>query len=288
MNWVTKNIAEAIADFLNGILDFFSQWIIDIFDKDIEIFSSTEIAGAVLVTKGIAIVLVILMTFKHIFSTYVMETDGDPDMDPMQLMVKASVALALIEGNDLIFTIFQTLSKKFSADIVNGSVDATKFTVNMDALTINLAASKITNQSTVVFVIMLLICIIVIIVLSFKAGLRAGELALMKMLFPIMAIDKLGTNPERWNAFFTSYVVTFFGWSFQLFCIRIGMNRMIFAMAEGLLTFINYFAALVLFWLAIKTPKWLEKFAYSSGLGQMAGNGLRTAGFMLPSFMLRR
>lgn len=285
INWITKNMTETASDYLNGGLGFFQDWIISIFDGNIEIFKAAEVEAATLVTKSVSIVLVIIMTFKYIWSTYVMEMDGDPDQDPLQVFVKASVCLAVIEGNSVIFDLFNTISKKFTADMA-GACDAHTFCLKFSSVLSYLTMSSV---KAAILVIILAICLILVIIFSFKAGLRAGELMLMKIVFPLFSIDKLSANQERWNAFFTSYVVTFFSYSLQLFCIRIGLNRVIAALIEGeSASFINYFSALVCFWLAIKTPKWLEKWVYSSGIGQAIGNTGRTMTYMIPTILMRR
>lgn len=282
INWLTKNLINGfLADIVKGTVEFVSQAIINIFDKDIEIMSTKEVDAAVLVTTGIASVLIIVLAFKSIFSTYVTETDGDPDADPLQVWVKVSIALALINGNNIIFAILQTLSKKFTEDLV-GSIKVENF---FNAVGKLLIAKVNLTPLTVIQDIVVFISVICVIILAFKAGIRAGELMLFKITFPIISLDKIGSNNERFNSFFSSYIVTFFGYSIQLFCLRLAINRALSGMSSG--AFINYFAAFVLFYLAIKTPKWLEKFAYSSGLGQIASNGMRTAGFILPSLLRR-
>lgn len=282
INWLTKNLINGfLADIVKGTVEFVSQAIINIFDKDIEIMSTKEVDAAVLVTTGIASVLIIILAFKSIFSIYVTETDGDPDADPLQVWVKVSIALALINGNNIIFAILQTLSKKFTEDLV-GSIEVENF---FAAVAKSLIARANITPLSIIQDIVVFISVVCVIILAFKAGIRAGELILFKIIFPIICLDKIGSNNERFNSFFSSYIVTFFGYSIQLFCLRLAINRALSGMSSG--AFTNYFAAFVLFYLAIKTPKWLEKFAYSSGIGQIASNGMRTAGFILPSLLRR-
>lgn len=286
MNWLTKNISESINDFVSGGLTFFESTITYVFDYNVELFTAAEIASAELVIKSIALVLVVIMILKEIFTTYVMETDGDPDADPMELLVRASWVLALIEGNSLIFDELQVISRKLTKDLV-GTCSAKTFTVKMESLLANMVIENTAHTMTILTCAVLLVLMVVFV---FKAGIRGGELMLARLLWPIFAIDKLKANAERWNAFVTTYVVTFVSYSLQLFLIRLGINRVISAMTEGGVkaTFLNYFAGIVLFFLAIKTPKWLEKFVYSSGLGQMAGNAGRSLTYMIPTMLMRR
>lgn len=274
MNWITKQLAEVFNDYTSAALDFFSNFIISIFDRDVEIFTSTEISAACTVTKLISISLVILFSLKHIWDIYVTEQDGDSDSDPLQIIVNASVSLALIESNDFIFITLRNLSKKFTSDLV-GSVSASDFTVKMSSL---LELLLEPDKAFLFISIMIIVLLIFVIIFSFKAGRRAVELSLMKVLFPIMAVDKMGTGQERWNSFVETYVQTYFGYALQLFLIRLGINRAVAAMVEGTnAKFGNYFAGLCLFWVAISLPKWLDRFTYSSGIGGFLKTSTSTA-----------
>lgn len=107
MNWITKNIFfGSVPDVVNDGVNFISNQIIKLFDKDIELLTTKEISAAVLATTSVASVLVVVMAFKLIFTTYVTETEGDPDADPIQIWVKVSVVLALINSNDFIYVTY--------------------------------------------------------------------------------------------------------------------------------------------------------------------------------------
>lgn len=285
MNWITKNIFFGfVSDAADDAVNFISNQIINLFDKDIELLTTKEISAAVLATTSVASVLVVVMAFKLIFTTYVTETEGDPDADPMQIWVTVSIVLALINGNDFIYVTFQKLSGIFTKDLVGSISCAEYFSGARVAITV-LTKSK-TGISALITIVVSIICVLII---AFKAGIRAGELVLFKTIWPIVCLDKLSANSERFNAFFSSYVVTFFGYSIQLFCLRLAFNRMIAGMTNVKVAELSdYFAAIVFFYLAICTPKWLEKFAYSSGIGQKISNGARTASFMIPSLLMRR
>lgn len=281
MNWIYKNIGEMLGNTLQGILDFCHDWLITFLDSEVEMMSTSEIAAAVKVTTGIGVALVVLMCFKQVWSIYVMETDGNPDADPMQVAVKGAMALALIGANTFIFNTLQSLSRSFAKDLV-GSVSAATFTTKASALLNSLVFGATFTAS--MNVIVLIISVLMLIGLGIKMGIRGGELMLMKILFPIMAVDKISSGSERFNDFFSKYIVTFFGYAFQMFCTRMALNRIIAGMVAGGM-FKNYFAGIVWFWLALKTPKWLEKFAYSSGIGQTAAGVGRSAAYIIPSLI---
>lgn len=284
MNWLTNQLTEVITDYLNSGLTFFTSAIIAIVDNNIELFTASEISAAVSVTTSIAMVLVIILAFKQLWGIYVMESEGNPDQDPLEVIVRVAKVIAIISVNNWLFDTLTALSKNFSTDLV-GSCNFTEFSVKFDAL---LKVIVNPTGSVAMLVLMLVVLLITVVIFAFKSGIRAGELVIMKILFPIFALDQLSAGSERWNNFLESYITTFFGYTIQLFLFRLGLNRSIQGMVSGLSgTASNYFAAFVFFLLAIKIPKWLEKWTYSSGIGAAVSNVGRSAAYMIPS-MLRR
>ena len=265
MNWISKQISEVFCDFVNSALNFFSSFIAGFFDRDVELFTSVEISGACSLTKAIAITLVILFSIKHIWDIFVTETDGDSESDPLQILVNASISLALIESNDIIFNMFQNISTKFSKDL-GGSGSGTKFTVSASSLVAHIVDF---DNATMMILLFVLLSILIVIIFSFIAGKRAAELVLLKVLFPVMAVDRMSAGQERWNAFLSTYVQTFFGYTLQLFLCKLGLARLAAGFNEGInAKYTSYFAGLCFFWVAISLPKWMDRFTYSSGVGQ--------------------
>ena len=65
MNWISKNIFFGfVADAADDAVKFVSNQIINLFDKNVELITTKEIAAAVLVTTTEASVLLIIMTLK--------------------------------------------------------------------------------------------------------------------------------------------------------------------------------------------------------------------------------
>lgn len=221
-------------------------------------------AGAAM--TGIATGLLVLVASKHIFTTYILETDGDPDMDPLQYLVKTSIALALIQMQNFLFYYLLRLSSALCDEMTGFiNVNIPDFSNTTD-LANRLSSTGVMGATAPIIYIIFVICIIYLVI---KAAFRAVELSLMKIIFPLFCCDIITPNRERWNTFVASYLVTMFGYIIQLFCFRTSM--MLFLSAESVQLIIG---SLALLFFSLKAPKWLEKFVYSSGAGQtVAGLG---------------
>ena len=109
----------------------------------------------------------------------------------------------------------------------------------------------------VVFEVIFFICCIV-------ALIRGVELGLMKILLPIMACDLTSIRQEKWN----NFIVVAFGYIIQMVLYKFALT---YAVQSDMLSLLKSIVCLFFF---IKTPNWLQKFAYSSGLKDTARSGM--------------
>lgn len=281
ISWVTKNNNSFMLDGLNAFFDFISSSLVKMFDFGTSICQTRSVLNATQVSTTIATSLVIVFLLKEILNTYILETDGDADSDPMQVLVRGSITIAAICCQSWVFSFLTKASAAFTEDIA-GAIDISAFTREFSSALTLIGTLAINPMIMIMFFI---ISLLIIIMLCFKAVLRGAELSLCRILFPLFAVDLLTTSKERFNSFFTTYMVNFFGYSLQIFCFQMGLSGFIDAIAGELSTvFENYAIAIAWMWFATKTPKWLEKFAYTTGLKNTvsgAGRGLMSAGMML-------
>lgn len=271
MNWITKNINEFLVESLRNFCNFIAGSINGMFNLAVNACDTNELRGVFGVTSGIAITLVVAMVLKQILTVYVLETDGDPDADPLQLLVKAAQAIALISCNGAIFDLLLEMSTRFTTDVTHG-VDVS----SAIGIIRNLAFEGITDSGLIILPLFLIVLIVFMIILGIKAGLRGIELSLMKIAFPIFCVDLIGTNKERWNNFLASYLVTFFGYALQILCLKVFITSL-----RGGETLTSYAVALGWLFMAIKTPEWLQKFVYTTGIGRSVSGAARMAPFMM-------
>lgn len=268
MNWLTKQIVEFFQDVILDFIEFSQEAIVEIFKKGTNFSKESEIAGAINATTIIAVALISVLVLKQILTVYVFETDGDADSDPIQLLVKASQAICIVCCNDFIFEQLEKIASLLSKDM-NAAVTPEK--VFISVLHIN---SEVLTRMGVVNVVFILVYLIGFAILSVKAAIRGVELAIMKILLPIFSADILTVSGERWNAFFTSYVVTFLGYIVQMLIFNMSILKFVSGLTQKN---IDYYYAAALLYFSLKTPQWLEKYAYSSGISKVARGGLSGA-----------
>lgn len=278
MNWLTKQLNETISDMILNFTDFFKQGVIDLFNVGTSFADLKEIKGAVDALTLVGCTLVVVLVLKEILGTYVLETDGDPDGDPFQYLIKAAKALCLICCNDFIFNFMAELSTKLANDMKVAVTPETIF-VKTSGLFLQAVGGPPTQIINTLFIFIFLVFVVI---LSLKAGLRGVELALMKILWPIFSLDNITVSGERWNAFFSSYLVTFLGYILQLLTFTLCIDCYSKAMAGNIK---QYLFAAAWMYFSLNTPKWLEKFAYSSGLSKVARGG--SMGLMQIGMMAR-
>lgn len=272
------NIGEVIADMISGLLGFFGDWINNIFVYVADInLQNKLISSASTYTTMLGIALITLAGVKQYFTTYVMETSGDPDSDPLDILVRCSQAVAICCSSDFIFTYFLDFSKVFVTDFA-GTVDSLEGTVLVKDLLLKLPIEK--NVTENVFMTIILALVIGMVAFCIIAGIRGAELSLMKILLPIMAVDLVTTNRERWNNFITTYIMTFLYYGLQLLAYKMFLGSLGQVVSASLTN--NLIVALGWFVIMLRSPRWLEKFVYSTGLARGTGGVLRTASFFIP------
>lgn len=268
-NFFGRQILETAQESMLDIWNFIYKIIESFYVSTGWITEHSFIKAACSVTTGIAATFLVLLASKHLFTTYILEIEGDSEMNPLQFLVKASIALALIQMQNYLFYYFLKLSGVLYNEIIGiitiTPIDLSKVTNGTEYLVAN---KELGNVSAVYLNGTV---IIIYIGLTIKACLRAIELAIMKIMFPLFCCDMITPNRERWSSFSMAYLVTIFGYIIQVFCFKISIVMFIDGRSVSAM-----FEALALGYFALKAPKWLEKFAYSSGIGQSVAGAGRT------------
>lgn len=263
MGWIADGISGLINDIMTDILNFLGDMVGNIFNEVAEkTLENDNIINASNFTLTVGIALIIMFASWKYFSTYVIEDSGDPDSDPLDIAVRASQAIAIATCNNEIFNWFMDFSKQFAKEL-SESTGESQFSVTMSSLLAAITGNL--GFGTLIFLLTILIGVIIFTVL---AAIRGAELGIMKILLPIFAFDLVNTTRERWNMFFTTYVITFTSYSIQLFAWRMFMINLI--AVQGQIFSYDHLYTLGWMILMIRAPKWLEKFTYTTGIGSGA------------------
>lgn len=280
MNWITENITAFVSDVIGGTVDMFGNIINNIFFWIVEVaVQNVYMINAERFVVASAIALIGVVVVKIVLSGYMLETDYDSDEDPFNLLVRIAETVAFMSNGNWLFNYMLSLAKKYTSDLAGGTSVA-GYSETTESL-LNVAPGFVGNRS-VAYIMMLLAILIAVIIFTVVAGLRGAELVAMMLFYPYFCLDKLTNSRERWNNFFMAYMSAFFTYAFQILFFMIAMK----CYATAISGFPLYsIATLVFIILAIKAPKFLEKFLYRSGVSNAASSGIR---MVLQTAMLRR
>lgn len=272
MSWLGDIIIEMVQLWVNEVLNVVYGLVDDLFSKANTVIGLSEVNAVLAVTNTIATTFLVLIMMKQLFTIHILETDGDPDQDPLKILEKGCIALAVIQLQNYLLTNAINLASEISNKVL-GVIEVSYGSVQeiIDLVT------KLFGTSVIVTVILMIAYVIGFIMFLWKGLKRCGELAFMKMLFPFFVCDMATVSVERFRAFFSSYMTVIFGYIVQMILYKLSMVMM-FGSGDFLLS-------LVFIFLASSAPKWLEKYIYSTGAARGATNVARSAMYMVPQFI---
>ncbi|MCC8027690.1 MAG: hypothetical protein LIP16_20590 [Clostridium sp.] len=293
LNFITKNlIAGFLANIITGLLEWLGNFVNGIFDVIAE--ANMDLPFIVNVkdfTIQFALSLVVVLGIWKYFTIYVLETEGDPDADGIDILVRCSQAIAIICCNNWIFNSFMSFSQKFSSDIL-AQIERNEGGYSGFAEAINNAMGVLVSGFTstgAIWILFLAVLVGGIVTFLVIAGIRGAELSLMNIMCPLFACFLVNSSHEQWDNFFVKYVTTFMYYSVQLFSYNMFMLCCtdMLTVVDGL-TGMPIVAIQTIGWavLMIRGPKWMENFIYSSGIGNAARGGSQSV--MHGAMMLRR
>lgn len=269
MSWITENIMAFIDDIIKSAIDFLGEflnniffWIVDEALQNVYVINAEKF---IIVT---AIGLVSLVAIKIVISGYLLETDYDSEADPFNLIIKIAETVAIIMNSGWLFNWMLETAKIFTSDLA-GSTSVSGFCET----TRSLLERKSLEQTLAVYSILIVFVLIAFIVFMIVAGLRGVELIAMKLFLPYFALDLLTNSRERWNNFFTAYVVAFFSYAVQILFFMVALRCYVTFSSQISVEY--YIGTLAFIIMAIRTPKFLEKFIYKSGVSNAASSGIR-------------
>lgn len=268
IDWLSKLIFGFLGNELLKLVEYLKVAINNMFTAIVLINDNKYVISAAQYAQKLAMSLLVMLALKKIIMTYGLQTDGDPDQDPFELLYRGTMAMAIISVSDLLFKEGLKLADAVSNDLLKTS-SAMDVSTGLTALfqtDIEKAAVSFTIGA---ITILLLVCF------HISATVRGAELMLMKIMMPLFACDLINSNPQRWNTFVPDLISTLMSYGLQLFCY------FMFTYNFGNISVTNLNSASIAAFgwmiLAIRTPKWLEKYIYKTGVGSAVAKTGQTA-----------
>lgn len=279
-NLFNKGISEFFKYFFEDLISLFASILADIMGSSIDVLKEMPlIHNGTHYAKVLALTILVIKTMNEAFQTYILYQNGDPDADPTGLLIRTSQAVAIITTLPWIVQEIFTFGSKVAHDVAGLGTGQTGID-DWGAISLTFIGS-----GGAVGAIFLIILVIMFLVVAFQATIRGAELGLMSILGPIMALNITANNRNMWSAWFKQIIITCTSQAIQIFMLQ---------GAFGILTneagdTFTIFKALGWLWVTIKTPKYIQQFAYSTGFTGALGGTVKSFGNMyLSRKMLRR
>lgn len=263
---IENAILEFINSMTNSILSKFSEYLNNIFEISYTWLEEPYVKNIIFYSQLLALALLLIKVLIEGVATYYLETSGDSESEATGLIIKILTTIIIIiaipELVEIVFKLAQLIGKDVSNIAANNNIE--KFDVLVNRFT-GLDWSH---------VILVLLIIIFTICIYIQAMIRGVELVRAMVIGPILALSMLSNNHQAWETWFKQILIICLSQAVQIFMYK---GAMVICLDSK---FTSLLALLAWLWVTIKTPKWLEQYAYSSGFGSAVGGGVRQMGSM--------
>lgn len=272
---VDNAVTKFLANFFDQLISFFGTALADVMGTALNVLALPHVKNGILFAQALAFTILVLKSMSDTFNTYILYNNGDPDADPSGLLFGVAQAVAVIAT--LPWCVTQMFI--FGSKVARGMAGLSTGQTGINDWSFMLAIISSTGGVVIVlFAIVLIICILVV---ALQATIRGAELALMAIIGPIMAINLSSQNRSVWSAWFKQLLITCTAQALQIFMLQGALSLLTSRAISsgGLLLVFGWL------WVTIKTPKFLQQFAHSTGFTGAVGGGMKQAGSM---YMMRK
>lgn len=221
-------------------------------------FSRMSISGLNLLFNiflGYGISLIVLKFLKKGFDIYILEVEGDAELDPVVLLTNFFRAMAIAIGFPTIYEWIVEIFQESSSQIFSIIGLETGFDFDM----------LVTNAGTMGFfnAILFLIFFIIFIYLWFKFLMIGLELFILRVGMPLAASGLMDADKGVFRPYIQKFIQSFFTVLIQTVLAKFGLTLMLN---------LHIFWGIASLMLAVKTPRFLQEFLITSSGGGAMNN----------------
>ena len=247
---------------LNGAVTFIDSMLADLVPMTLHADQYMTAAGGgsmvdVLfeILLGFGVSLIILKFLKKGFECYVMWTDGDPDSEPIQLIIRFVQAIAVAVCFPVMYG---WLGADITEKLTNQLITAIGASTNYDwqAWVNGLSSAGLV---TAIFGLVFVICYFI---LYFQFLMRGVEIMILRIGLPLACTGLLDNDKGVFKTYLTKFFQSTVAVMVQISLCKLGVGMM---MNVGIN--LNVFWGIACLVLAIKTPRFLSEFMVPTGGG---------------------
>ena len=246
---------------LNGAVTFIDSMLADLVPMTLHADQYMTAAGGgsmvdVLfeILLGFGVSLIILKFLKKGFECYVMWTDGDPDSEPIQLIIRFVQAIAVAVCFPVMYGWLADITEKLTNQLITAIGASTNY--DWQAWVNGLSSAGLV---TAIFGLGVVICYFI---LYFQFLMRGVEIMILRIGLPLACTGLLDNDKGVFKTYLTKFFQSTVAVMVQISLCKLGVGMM---MNVGIN--LNVFWGIACLVLAIKTPRFLSEFMVPTGGG---------------------
>ena len=254
-------IVLLIVAVLNGAVTFIDSMLADLVPMTLHADQYMTAAGGgsmvdVLfeILLGFGVSLIILKFLKKGFECYVMWTDGDPDSEPIQLIIRFVQAIAVAVCFPVMYGWLADITEKLTNQLITAIGASTNY--DWQAWVNGLSSAGLV---TAIFGLVFVICYFI---LYFQFLMRGVEIMILRIGLPLACTGLLDNDKGVFKTYLTKFFQSTVAVMVQISLCKLGVGMM---MNVGIN--LNVFWGIACLVLAIKTPRFLSEFMVPTGGG---------------------
>ena len=246
---------------LNGAVAFIDEMLSDLVPMTLNADQYMIAAGggsmvSVLfdILLGFGVSLIILKFLKKGFECYVMWTDGDPDVEPIHLVIRFIQAIAVAVCFPVMYGWLAEITQNLTDELMTAIGAATNY--DWQAWVNGISSLGLV---TAIFGLIFVVCYFV---LYFQFLMRGLEIMILRIGLPLACVGLLDND----KGVFKTYINKFFQSTLAV-VVQICLCKLGVGMMMNIGVNMNIFWGIACIVLAIKTPRFLSEFMVPTGGG---------------------
>lgn len=246
---------------LNGAVAFIDEMLSDLVPMTLNADQYMIAAGggsmvSVLfdILLGFGVSLIILKFLKKGFETYVMWTDGDPDVEPTHLVIRFIQAIAVAVCFPVLYGWLVEITQNLTDELMSAIGAATNY--DWQAWVNGISSLGLV---TAIFGLIFVVCYFV---LYFQFLMRGLEIMILRIGLPLACVGLLDNDKGVFKTYINKFFQSTLAVVVQICLCKLGVGMM---MNVGIN--MNIFWGIACIVLAIKTPRFLSEFMVPTGGG---------------------
>lgn len=203
---------------------------------------------------GFGVSLIILKFLKKGFECYVMWTDGDPEMEPTQLVIRFIQAVAVAVCFPVLYGWLAEITQNLTDELMSAIGAATNY--DWQAWVNGISSLGLV---TAIFGLVFVVCYFV---LYFQFLMRGLEIMILRIGLPLACVGLLDNDKGVFKTYINKFFQSTLAVVVQICLCKLGVGMM---MNVGIN--MNIFWGIACIVLAIKTPRFLSEFMVPTGGG---------------------